>query len=89
MFIQDQSNKILFNMLYYKIKKMDNRIGIFDEQEDYIGVLAEYEDPFVTQSILNEIIYLMKCSSLNKSFCVYEFPSERDMEKAIKDNKVK
>ena len=89
MFIQDQSNKVLFNMLHYKIKKMDNRIGIFDKQENYIGVLAEYEDPFVTQSILNEIVYLMKCSNLNKRFCVYEFPSERDVEKMVKNNKVK
>jgi len=83
MFILDQSNKVLFNMLFYKIKKVDNKINIFNKQDELLGVLGEYEDQKVTQTVLDEIINLVKYCHMNKIFCVYEFPAAEVIKKMV------
>ena len=85
MFILDQSNKVLFNMLFYKIKKVGNQINIFNKQEELLGVLGEYEDQHITQTVLDEIINLIKYCHMNKIFCVYEFPAAEEIKKMVEN----
>lgn len=84
MFIEDQSGKVLFNMLHYKLKKIDNRIGIFDKKENYLGVICEFKDHHITQIIMDEMVANMKHAAINRIFFKYEIPSEQEISELIK-----
>ncbi len=75
MFVQDQTGKVLFNMLHYKIKKIDTSLLLFDKTDKFLGILAEYKTPEFTTIIFEQIIKNIKHAHMNKIFCVYSTPS--------------
>ena len=88
MFIQDQEEKVIFNMKFYSLKRVGKKIKIFDNKDNYLGILAEYNSEEITKIIIEEIVELLKFCFENKMPCIYKFPAASEIEKVMENEKL-
>ncbi len=85
MFIEDQSEKVIFNIRFFKIRKDENQINVYEKSNSsLIGTLAEYKDSRTASIIMEEIISIMSLSSHNNVPFHYKFPSEESMKQVMR-----
>lgn len=79
MFVQDQQKQVIFNMKFYSLKRVGSQLHIFDHKQEYLGIIAEYEDENITAVITEEIVELLEFCFHNKVPCVYSFPEPSEI----------
>jgi len=83
MFIQEERKKVIFNMNYYKMKRENNKIIILDMANNPLGTLVEYQDEATTKLIFQEVVELLHFCKINKTFCLYNFPQDKELKKVV------
>jgi hypothetical protein len=83
MFLQESQGKVIFNMLYYKLHRNEKQIKIFDMQNNYLGVCAEYTDEKIADYVMQEMKALFRYCKPRKIFTVYEFPEENEIKELM------
>jgi hypothetical protein len=85
MFIQDQSQKVIFNMKFYILKNMGNIIQIHDSKGELVGNIAEYDDVQLSEMLTQEAKDIMQFCAANHNYCLYKFPTNQELQKVIEN----
>lgn len=81
MFVEDQSQKVIFNMKYYTIKQDENLIKIYTAGGRCLGIAAEYKESSAAKAVIDETKELLKYCFRNKITCLFTFPDSDTIEK--------
>jgi predicted HAD superfamily phosphohydrolase YqeG len=87
MFIQEGNKKVIFNMNHYKMKRENNKIIILDMENNPLGTLIEYQDEKLTKEIFQEVVELLHFCKINKTFCLYNFPQDKELKKVVESER--